>query len=255
MLAVLGVLTVAVALAAAVTALVYQAATRSSEVAVDETGVRELRVTGVTGGTSVTTRDSTDGGVSGTARLTTSWNEAEVTLERQGDVLLLEADCDRQDWPRRCEIDYDLVVDPDTDVVVDLVTGGFEATGLSGDVDVDLTTGGVLLSEATSQRVDVSVTTGGVALQFVEPPTDVVVSTVTGGIGIGLPDDGEAYAVNTDVSVGGANVGVRTDPSSRRAIEAATTVGGIEVGYESVHVDMSSGDPFAPGHGAGTNVP
>jgi len=229
LLAVLGVLAVAVTLAVVVSALVYQAATRTSEVSVDETGVRELRITGVTGGASVTTETSADGQTTGTARLTTSWNEADVRVRRQGDVLLLEAGCDDQGWPRRCEIDYDLVVDPGTDVVVDMVTGGFEADGLSGDVTVDMTTGGVMLTESSSQQVDVQVTTGGVALDFVTPPTQVRATTVTGGIAIGLPQDGETYAVSTDVSVGGSEVSVPTDPTSPRSIEASTTVGAIEV--------------------------
>ncbi len=239
LLAVLGVVAVVLTLVAVTSALVYAAATRTSEVAVDETGVRELRLTGVAGGASVTTRTAADGEVSGTARLTTSWDEADVTVERQGDVLLLEADCDQQAWPRRCDVDFDLVVDPGTDVVVDMVTGGFEADGLSGDVVVDMVTGGVMLTSVASPQVDVEVTTGGVALDFVTAPRQVQVSTVTGGIAIGLPLDGEAYAISTDVSVGDSNVSVPTDPSASRSIEASTTVGGIEVRNGPVHVTGS----------------
>lgn len=239
MLAVLGVLTVVVTVAAVVSGLVYLAATRTSEVAVDETGVRELRITGVTGSTSISTEPSPDGEVSGTARLTTSWNEADVTVERQGDVLLLDADCDGQGWPRRCDIDYDLVVDPSTDVVVDMVTGGFQAEGLGGDVTVDMVTGGVMLTESSSQQVEVDVITGGVAVDFVSPPTLLRATTVTGGIAVGLPQDGETYAISTDVSVGGEDIRVPDDPSSSRSVEASTSVGGIEVRYGPVDVTGS----------------
>ncbi|WP_380166200.1 hypothetical protein [Jannaschia sp. R86511] len=134
--------------------------------------------------------------------------------------------------------------------MVDMVTGGFEADGLAGDVVVDMTTGGVLLTDSSSQQVDVQVTTGGAALEFSAAPTDVRVSTVTGGITIGLPDDGEAYAVSTDVSVGGSDVSVPTDPSSSRSVEAATTVGGIDVhtGTVDVHGESWEGRP-GPGFG------
>ncbi|MGJ7441931.1 hypothetical protein [Aquipuribacter sp. MA13-6] len=253
LLAVLGVLAVVATLVGVTSALVYAAATRTSEVAVAETGVRELRLTGVAGGASVTTRTSSDGEVMGTARLTTSWDEADVTVERQGDVLLLEADCDQQAWPRRCEVAFDLVVDPSTDVVVDMVTGGFEADGLSGDVAVDMVTGGVMLTAAASQQVDVQVTTGGVALDFAVAPRQVEVSTVTGGIAIGLPVDGQAYAVSTDVSVGGSDVSVPTDPSSSRSIEASTTVGGIEV--RNGPVDVTGSQTTWDGSGWGGGAP
>lgn len=255
LLAVLGVVAVVLTLVAVTSALVYAAATRTSEVAVDETGVRELRLTGVAGGASVTTRTATDGEVSGTARLTTSWDEADVTVTRQGDVLLLEADCDQQAWPRRCDVDFDLVVDPSTDVVVDMVTGGFEADGLSGDVVVDMVTGGVMLTSAASSQVDVQVTTGGVAMDFVAAPQQVQVSTVTGGIAIGLPVDGEAYAVSTDVSVGGSEVSVPNDPSSSRTIDASTTVGGIEVRNGPVDVTGSHTTRDRSGWPGGTPGP
>ena len=228
-LAVLGVVVVVGLVATALTALVLEAATRTDEVAIQEQGVAEVRITGVTGGANIETDEDADGDVTGTARATTSWQEAEVTVERRGDVLLLDARCPDEGWPRRCEIGYDLVVDPDTDVVVDIVTGGLRADGLAGDVDVSVTAGGVLLTSLTSGTVVADVTTGGVVLSFDAPPDEVRVNAATGGIGIDVPDDGTAYDVRTSVSVGNASVGVPTEDGAARSIEASTRVGGIEI--------------------------
>ncbi len=246
-LTVLGVLLVGAVLAVAVASALQQAATRTATTAVQETGVDEVRITGVTGGATITTDGAAPGTVDGEARTTAAWQDAEVTVERQGDVLLLEASCPGGSWPRRCEVAYDLVVDPSTDVVVDIVTGGVRADSVSGDVDVDVTTGGVVLTESGSATVDVDVTSGGVALEFVEPPTDVRVATATGGIAIALPDDGESYAVQTAVSVGGSQVDVPTDPTSQRTVVATTSIGGIDVSHGTDVPDGRAGRPGRPG--------
>lgn len=228
-LAVLGVLTVLTVVLVAVGAVVVQAATRTVTEEVDEQGVRTLRIVGVTGGASISTDPDADGAVSGRARMTTSWQDAELTTTRDGDEMTLRVECPSQGWPRRCEVGYDLVVDPDVDLVVDIVTGGLEADGLAGDVTADVTAGGVIMRGLTSDRVEVDVTTGGVALEFEEAPDEVVATTTTGGVAIGLPEDGNPYAVETSVSVGGAEVTVPTDPSSPRSVTASTTVGGIDI--------------------------
>jgi hypothetical protein len=228
-LAVIGVAVVVVAVVIGVAATVVAVATRTSTTDISQDGVREIRITGVTGGASITVDPRADGAVTGTARATTSWQEAEVRAVREGDVLLLEAECPDQGWPRRCEVGYQLVVDPETDVRVDIVTGGLRAQGLAGDVEASITAGGVLLTDVRSDEVDATVTTGGIALQFAEPPTRVRATATTGGVTMSLPDDGLAYDVRTAVSVGEAGVHVPTDPAAPRSIEATTTVGGIDI--------------------------
>ena len=53
---------------------------------------------------------------------------------------------------------------------------------------------------------------------------------MTGGIGIGLPDDGDPYASARRVSVGRRPVSTcPPTPSASRTVEASTTVGGIDV--------------------------
>ena len=243
-LAALGVLLVAGVVAAAVGGLVVEAATRTAEQPVDETGVRTLRVEGVTGGVRLTTDGAAAGTVVGTSRVTTSWQEADVEAVRDGDELLLRVTCPDQGWPRRCEVGYDLLVDPEVDVVVDIVTGGLQARGLAGDVDVSVTAGGVMLEETTSQDVRVDVTTGGVGLAFVEPPRQVEVAATTGGVDVSVPSDGTAYAVRTSVTVGDEGVSVPEDDDADRSIVASTTVGGI-----SIHTDVQ------PGPGSGRPSP
>lgn len=241
-LAVLGVLVVLSVVAAVVSGVVVQAATRTSSEQVDETGVRTLRIEGVTGGVSLETDEAAAGTVSGVSRTTTSWQDAQVETVRDGDELLLRATCPDQGWPRRCEVAYDLQVDPDVDVVVDIVTGGMYGRGLQGDVDVSVSAGGVLLEETRSQQVRIDVTTGGVAMGFAEPPREVEVAATTGGVDIGVPSDGTAYAVRTSVTVGDDGVSVPVDDDAARSIVASTTVGGI-----SIHTDVEPGPADRPG--------
>lgn len=228
-LAVVGVLLVVAVVAAVVGVLVVQSATRTVRVPVAETGVRTLRIEGVTGGVDLSTDGAAAGAVSGSTRVTTSWQDADVELVRDGDELVLRATCPDQGWPRRCEVGHDLLVDPDVDVVVDIVTGGLHGTGLAGDVDVSVTAGGVMLEETASQDVRVDVTTGGVALDFRSPPREVEVTATTGGIDIVVPADGTVYAVRTSVSVGDDGVAVPVDDDADRSLVASTTVGGISI--------------------------
>jgi hypothetical protein len=115
---------------------------------------------------------------------------------------------------------------------VEIATGGLEARGLAGDVDVSISAGGVSLSDLRAERVRTSVTTGGVMLDFAEPPREVTAATSVGGVGVVVPDDGTAYDVRTTVSVGEASVGVATDADARNVLDLTTTVGGIDVAYE-----------------------
>lgn len=229
--AVIGVLVVVVSLVVATGAVVVAASTRSTGTDISAQGVERLHLVGPTGGASIETDPDMSGRVTGTAVLTTSFREVEVDVEQDGDVLVLSAQCPRSAPFQRCEVSYELTVGPDVDLEVDIVTGGVEATGLGGEVDVTVTTGGVQLLDLTSRLVDVAVTTGGVDLVFDEAPTAVVASTTVGGVSVTVPDDGTTYDVLTSVSVGDAVVAIDTDRDARRSIEATTSVGGVSVDY------------------------
>jgi hypothetical protein len=62
--------------------------------------------------------------------------------------------------------------------------------------------------------------------------SDVVISAVDGDvISVKLPDDGNAYRVGTHTNGGSTNVGIRTDPASKRTIDVETNGGNIDVRY------------------------
>ncbi|MFC5380638.1 hypothetical protein [Aquipuribacter nitratireducens] len=231
-LTVLGVLVVVVVVGVAAAAALVAAGTREQRQVVDAEGVRELHVVGDVAGVRLRTAGAGDGEVLGDAVLTTSWVEGEVTVTREGDTLVLESECPSSGWPRRCDVGYDLVVDPEVDVDVDVATGGVDASGLAGDLTTSISAGGVSLRDATSQRVSASVTTGGVQLDFVAPPREVRVATSVGGVAVVVPDDGTAYDVSTGVSVGDAAVGITDEPGASRVLDLSATVGGIDVSYE-----------------------
>ncbi|WP_336923989.1 hypothetical protein [Aquipuribacter sp. SD81] len=230
-LAVLGVLVVVALVAGVVGAAVLASGTRTVRGPVEATGVRQVVVQGATGGVRVRTDGAAPGAVTGTSSLTTSWADGTVSATQDGGVLTLTVECPSQAWPRRCDVGYDLLVDPDVDLDVDLAAGGLEAEGVAGDVTASVGAGGVSLRRATSQTVDVAVSTGGASLDFAAPPRSVTASSSVGGLVVTLPDDGTAYDVTSRVSVGEAQVGVTDTPGADRVLDLTASVGGVDVQY------------------------
>ena len=89
---------------------------------------------------------------------------------------------------------------------------------------------GVVIS-GVGGDVDVSVNGGRVDMAFDTAPHHVSADSNGGHINIRLPDDGDAYRVGTHSNGGSTNVGIRTDPTSDRTIDAETNGGNIDILY------------------------
>jgi hypothetical protein len=85
----------------------------------------------------------------------------------------------------------------------------------------------------TSSAVQAESSGGGVHLSFVQPPTNVDVTSSGGSVTVDLPDTGDFYRVDASASGGSVRNGVRTDPSSARVIHATSSGGGVRVDYQS----------------------
>lgn len=101
-------------------------------------------------------------------------------------------------------------------------SGPLELRTGNGSIDVD----GVDASEA-----DVATSNGDVRLAFSNAPDRITATSSNGRVGITLPADAPAYAVNASTSLGSTDIGIRTDPGADRTIAAATSTGSISINY------------------------
>ncbi len=158
-----------------------------------------------------------------------TWALPSADLERDGDRAVLTSTCPATVLGD-CQVDVVARVPRDADVVVDLSAGSVVAEGLAGDLDVDLSAGEVDLQGLSSQRVLVRLSAGEISTAFTVPPREVDVTTSVGQVTVRVPDDGTAYDVRADTSVGESVIGVPQRTGAPRTVRAATSVGQVLVG-------------------------
>ncbi|MGO4690644.1 DUF4097 family beta strand repeat-containing protein [Glaciibacter sp. 2TAF33] len=108
--------------------------------------------------------------------------------------------------------------------------GRIETTGTVGQVALRTTNGAIRVHDSASTDVLADTTNGGVELQFAEAPTSAQASSTNGAIHIVVPDNGTAYALDTDTTNGGVHTdAVPSDPGSPRTIVARTTNGSVTI--------------------------
>ncbi|MFF1903399.1 DUF4097 family beta strand repeat-containing protein [Kitasatospora sp. NPDC058218] len=138
-------------------------------------------------------------------------------------TLTLRYDCDD------CGVGYEVDVPAGTRVRVSAETGGVRLTGLAGEVEAKVGTGGVEASGLTSPVVRLSTGTGGIEASFAGSPDTVEARAETGGVRVRVPA-GEAYAVDASAGTGDVSVEVPRRPGAVRSITARTGTGGVTVG-------------------------
>jgi len=127
-----------------------------------------------------------------------------------------------------CSSGFDVRVPATTSVEIKTDAGAIRLSKLSGDITVVTDAGAVEGSDLSGDKVSVTTQAGAASLHFAKPPTDVRATTELGAISVQVPR-GTPYAVDASTEVGGAQVRVVQDPSSRHKISARTEVGGIRV--------------------------
>lgn len=182
-----------------------------------------------------------------TAEITHGLRRTRHSAAVEGNVLRMRSSCPViGTW---CRVEHRLVVPRRMSVAVDVengrlilrdLTGGIRAdadngeielTRLSGDLEVSTDNGRVESSGLTSDRVDARTQNGRVRLAFTEPPTSVEARSRNGRVDVVVPQTQDAYRVDLDTTNGSTDVGVRSDPTSRRSIVGRTQNGDVTVRY------------------------
>ncbi|TCC64119.1 hypothetical protein E0H73_06750 [Kribbella pittospori] len=148
-----------------------------------------------------------------------------------------------------CETHYTLTVPKELKVTLESSSGDLTVSGLegganlktsSGDIEVH-DVGGSLWLESSSgdQEADgltaTSVTTksssGDADLEFATAPQSVDSEASSGDVTIRVPNDAEAYKVDTETSSGDESATVTVAPTATRTIDAKTSSGDVTVEY------------------------
>jgi hypothetical protein len=191
-----------------------------------------------------------DGGdqVVGTRTIERGLTSPSYAERRVGSTLKLSASCDSF-LNVNCNVRYELHVPANvtvtggssggsirTDRVIGAVTvsssgGNVTAIGTRGPVDLSSSGGSVKVLQSRSSIVKADSSGGGVRVEFLEPPSDVNVSSSGGGVTVMVPDIEGAYSVEASSSGGGTTVDIRTDKASTKHIKADSSGGGVTVTY------------------------
>ncbi|MFG3056469.1 DUF4097 family beta strand repeat-containing protein [Kitasatospora sp. NPDC048239] len=140
----------------------------------------------------------------------------------QDGTLTLTYDCED------CGVGYEVDVPAGTRVRVGSETGGVRLSGLAGEVEAKVGTGGVEANGLTSRVVRLTTGTGGIEASFAAGPDTVEARAETGGVTVRVPA-GQAYAVDASAGTGGVSVEVPREPGAARSITARTGTGGVTV--------------------------
>ena len=155
---------------------------------------------------------------------TSSFSTVDPTSSVSGDVLTLDLPCGGG-FLQRCEADWDLIVPPGTDVVVEHALGDVDLQGVTGAVEVNGSLGDVRVSGAPS-TLDVRLSLGDVVADLDEPADRVSIQTNLGDVEVTLPGE-VAYDLSTSSDVETPRTEVRTDPASPYRVDVRTDLGEI----------------------------
>lgn len=149
---------------------------------------------------------------------------ADATIE--GDAALLTDTC-RSAWWTNCSVDWSLVVQDDTALIITSSVGDITVTETTGQLSITTDVGDISVAgaEAATVRTDSSV--GDITVALVTPPQDLQANSSTGDVTVTVPDDATAYRVLTDTSVGEVTNELGSDPGGSSVIDVRTSVGDI----------------------------
>jgi hypothetical protein len=130
-------------------------------------------------------------------------------------------------------------------VNVDLrtINGGVHVTGLTGEVLVKSTNGGLNGTDIMASRIDASVVNGGVSFELaaaLDGHEQIELQSVNGGATLALPSDSKASIIGRAVNGGvhvddGLALARSSDEDSRRRVEGTLNGGGARVDVHTVN--------------------
>ena len=190
-------------------------------------GLAVLRVELDSGRVEVTRGGST---VEVVRRSSGSWSLPESSADRNGDTLVLTGSCDSEFLGSGlCKTDFTVRVPADVALQLSAQAGEIVVVGGGAAVTATTSAGDIEVVDMDGGTVRASTSVGAVSLQFAAPPDVVETSSSTGDVEVVVPEDGNAYAVDTSNSLGSTVVEVPVDTDAPRRISAQTSVGSVAV--------------------------
>jgi hypothetical protein len=219
--------------AAAAEAVDVPAAPRPGEPAPTEVGTEQIagsvtRLEVVTTAGRVTVRGSDAPGVSVTRSTFREPVAPEEAVRRDGDLLQIRSRCPQEDTAAPCRIDYDITVPRATLVTLLAASGDLTTTGLTGPLAARSVSGTVRLDRHRSSSTVAESTSGDVAVDLLDRPETLSVTTVSGDVRVRVPDEGP-YELDATTVSGDVELGVRSDPAARSRLNLQTTSGDLVV--------------------------
>ena len=139
-------------------------------------------------------------------------------------VLLLDTNCDDA-YHTECHLDLEIAIDPSTDVLFTGTNVDIEFEGLSGIVDVDVTTGELDGWQLSSPYIRALTGSGNIDLDTVRAPELLEARTARGDLDVRVPS--ESYDIE---AIGTASIeGLTDDPTAEASITAIATGGTIRL--------------------------
>jgi len=145
------------------------------------------------------------------------------------------------------EIEWTVKVPKGLTVDLRTINGGVRLNGLSGEIHAKTTNGGVKGQNLIPETIDASSVNGGVEIELGAPldSTDSVeISTVNGGVSIGMPSESKATitarAVNGGVRVNDLDI-KRDDEDSRESERRRRLNGTLNGGGAKVNLSTTNG--------------
>jgi hypothetical protein len=199
-----------------------------TEVATEQVTGPVARLEVMTTAGRVTVRGSDAPGVSVTRSTFREPVAPEEAVRRDGDLLQIRSGCPQDDTAAPCRIDYDITAPRATLVTLVTASGDLTATGLTGPLAARSVSGAVRLDRHRSSSTVVESTSGDVAVDLLDRPETLSVTTVSGDLRVRVPDEGP-YELDATTVSGDVEVGVRSDPAARSRLNLRTTSGDLVV--------------------------
>jgi hypothetical protein len=234
-------------LSLAVTQVAHEERTTTSEF--DAAGLSTLDVRVDSGSLTVIGTDTDV--VKVTARISDGLRSTSERQTVNGDRLELRGSCPAF-LSSFCTVDYTVELPARMIVTARLDNDGIRLTGVTGDIDVRSSNGGITVrgsgdgtvlmrsdngnvtgTDLRAAVVEGHSDNGEVSLGFVDAPRAVEATSDNGDVTVTVPDDASTYAVITSSSDGSTAAPVRTDPGSSRRITAKSSNGDVLVTYGS----------------------
>ncbi|MFD8593807.1 DUF4097 family beta strand repeat-containing protein [Kitasatospora sp. NPDC059646] len=127
-----------------------------------------------------------------------------------------------------CGIGYEVHVPAGTRLKLSQSSGGIQLHDVAGDVDAQVTSGGISATGLRSKSVKLAVVSGGVEARFAEAPTRAELSTDSGGVQLKVPS-GQQYQVDAHADSGGTEVELPSVGGAPHVLVAKAASGGVQV--------------------------